>query len=44
MSDLMCIAVLLACCAATGGLVVLCERLMPRGEGPGNQGQQESEP
>lgn len=31
MTDLLYIAVFLACCVATGGLVVLCERLMPSG-------------
>ena len=31
MDDLLYIAVFLVCCAATGGLVVLCERLMPSG-------------
>ncbi len=30
MNDLMYIAIFLACCAATGGLAVMCDRLMPR--------------
>ncbi len=29
MSDLLHIAMFLVCCAATVGLIVLCERLMP---------------
>ena len=29
MGDVIFIAVFLACCVATGGLIVLCERLMP---------------
>ena len=33
MNDLVYIAIFLACCAATGVLVVLCERLMPRDSG-----------
>jgi hypothetical protein len=37
MSDLLYIAVFLACCAVTSGLVVLCERLMPRGTGTGDK-------
>lgn len=41
MGDLIYIAILLACCGATAGLVVLCERLMPRdsaGSGAGKGG------
>jgi hypothetical protein len=30
MRDLVFIGLFLVCCAAAGGLVVLCERLMPR--------------
>lgn len=33
MNDLLYIAVFLGCCAATGGLLVLCEHLLPRGSG-----------
>jgi len=33
MNDLLYIAVFLACCVATGGLLVLCQRLMPRQSG-----------
>jgi len=33
MNDLLYIAIFLACCAATVGLLVLCERLMPRETG-----------
>lgn len=29
MNDLIYIAVFLACCVATAGLIVFCERLMP---------------
>ncbi len=37
MNDLVYIALFLACCAATGGLVTLCERLMPRSLPSGNK-------
>ena len=33
MNDLLYMGVFLACCAATGSLVVLCGRLMPRSPG-----------
>lgn len=33
MGDLVYIAIFLACCAATVGLVGLCDRLMPRQSG-----------
>lgn len=38
MGDLISIAILLACCGATAGLVVLCDRLMPGGEDAGKGG------